>query len=137
MPKVKVLPLEFWMECEPFNDDPAYAGWGEPCSDHMKKTYPETTPVFNRDGMYKHGDRAWFEINGKAFSMPVKSFQFQLDVASGGELSDEKYKALGAIIRVGLSTRKQYYMHYHAMCYRQFRDTERSSRKWVLELRRK
>ena len=137
MSRIKVLPLEFWMECEPFNDDPAYAGWGASSSEYMKKTYPETTPVFNRDGMYKHGDRAWFEINGRAFTMPVSSFQFQLDVANGGELSDEKYKALGEIIRVGLSTRKQYYMHYHAMCYRSGRNVQRSTRKTMLDFRRK
>ena len=134
MPKVKVLPLEFWMECTPFNDDPKYARWGEPCSEHMKKAYPETVTVFNRDGMYRHGDKAWFEINGKAFVLDVDAFDHALNTEHGKELTDEKFEALCAIIKVGLSTAEQRKMARFAAHAKECRAIYRSTRKQMLDI---
>ena len=134
MANIKVLPLEFWMECTPFNDDPKYAGWGEPCSEHMKKAYPETVTVFNRDGMYRHGDKAWFEINGKAFVLDVDAFDHALNTEHGKELSDEKFKALAGIIKVGLSTAKQRDMYYFACHARELVEVGRNTRKHMLDI---
>lgn len=134
MSNIKVLPLEYWMECEPFNDDPAMKGWGGDDDGYMLTKHPPTAPVFHRDGMYMHGKVAWFEVNGKAFTLDAKSFQHMLNTAHGSELSDEKFKALAGIIKVGLSTAKQRDMYYFACHARELVEIGRSTRKYMLDI---
>lgn len=135
MPKIKVLQLEFWMDAQPFCNKETF--FGDPDDPYMLKTYPETVPVFNRDGLYKCGNVSWFEVDGRAFTYNVDTFNHSLDTLHGEELTNEKFKALGAIVRVKLATRKQYAMYRSACHALECRGIRRRTRKFMLTIRRK
>ncbi len=135
MPNIKVLSLEFWMDAQPFCNKETF--FGDPDDPYMLKTYPETVPVFNRNGLYKCGNVSWFEVDGRAFTYNVGTFNHALDTAHGIELSKEKVKALAGIINVGLATPKQYSMYRSACHAMECRAIRRNSRKIMLTIRRK
>ena len=133
MPNIKVLPLEYWMQMPPFMEDDFYPMEEWEIVNELKK-YPETQPIFRRDGIYMCGALCWFEVNGKAFNHPRKDFIHALNTANGGELSDEKMQALREIIKVGLATKQQRQAYYFADHAKECRDIYRMTRKRMLDI---
>lgn len=47
--------------------------------------FPETTPIFNRDGAYLFNGLCWIELNGKAYDADPVQFMLELEMMNASE----------------------------------------------------
>ena len=98
--KIKVLPLDFWMDFELVSPD----------EDDWPPEAIECQAVFNRPGWYydRLTKKSWFERpDGRSFSYKPERFLHQLGLLEAGELDCRTVDALRKICDVGLATKHQ------------------------------
>lgn len=93
---IKRLQLDKWMISKKSNQD--ILGF-EP--------YFEISPIIGKNGIYKSGLNCWFEVDGKAYSYPVKRFNYDFKIIEINEYDNKDIKALSEIVKLGLATKKQ------------------------------
>ena len=97
--RIKRLNTEWWMENEEARKE---------CVLYSKSDYFPIDPIIGRPGVYKMAGESWFETkDGKAFTYPVKDFDWTFKTISASFLSKERVRALKMIIGAGLATPKQ------------------------------
>lgn len=69
--------------------------------------YIEISPTIGKNGLYKSGLNCWFEVDGKAYSYPVKRFDYDFKIIDVNEYDNKDIKALSEIVKLGLATKKQ------------------------------
>lgn len=123
--KLKVLPLEFWMQinCITTVND----------VDYCAKRLP--APIFNREGYYhdRENNYTWFEslVDGKILAWEYDSGDFLYSLGTKTAWwwhTPEKYQALEAVVNAKIATKQQielYWQIYHAY---EFRSCYRSAR---------
>lgn len=125
-PRLKVLPLDYWMD---HLDDEERAS--------MYGRYMPTEPRMHRPGMYKQGKVAWFETSdGKAYRYDVAEFDYKLRLYNAERLSIRQARALSEVVLHGLATREQQAILLDYRDMREIRQTGRNARKYVLRLGR-
>lgn len=93
MAKLKVLPLEFWMDLKMLDED-------------ERKFHPETEPVFNRDGYYLLEDKCWFEVEGEAFINEPSDFKHALKMLNYKPLREIEYKHISELLKTGYKSKE-------------------------------
>lgn len=120
MPKLKMLPLLYWME-------------------HLENQVP-TSGIYKpigRDGYYRRGDLVWFEINNRCFvthgTTSVAHFELHLAITDEKILRPADVAALKTVI--GFTKNKQLIeilqQHEEAL---QLRSSYRDARKLMLSI---
>ena len=120
--RIKVLPLESWME------------WDFTLENCLEGGRYTPVPVrFNRPGIYLEGTLSWFELeNGCAYSYPTDQFQYTLKMHDALRLDPQQVRALKDIVAARLASRRQRELltnHLNAMA---TREVYRNSRKHAL-----
>ncbi len=126
MTRVKVLPLEFWMDSSSrFKDE--------------LKRFESITPVFNRNGYYYNRvlDVCWFETDDKAFVYEVDTFKYTLESMCTRDLNCKQVSALVEIQAQGLSTKQQDRLLHMYACAMGARSTYRNARKSLHRMQRR
>ena len=88
------------------------------------KEYLSIDPVFKRNGKYAKGDKAWFEVDGKAWTYSIKMFQWEIATLEAERLNARQVSALKAVCENKLATKQQaqlLYMYNHAQELREIR----------------
>lgn len=99
MPKLKVLPPEWWMLTDRWLKDELR------CAEESRRK--EVEPVYLRPGIYLKGDRCWFENGTRAWAYNSKQFRYNLDILNAGLVSGDQVKALQIIVNAKLATKQQ------------------------------
>lgn len=99
MPKLKVLPPEWWMLTDHWLTD-------ELRIDRASRR-KKVKPVYLRPGIYLEGDRCWFENGTRAWFYESKQFRYTLDILDAEQVSANQVKALHGIVDAKLATKQQ------------------------------
>lgn len=78
--------------------------------------YTQIEPILNRDGIFKRGNECWFEVRGQAFMYDIEMFKYEFKILNNQSLSIQQVKALEAIVKVKMASKKQKEM-YENICY--------------------
>lgn len=101
--KIKVLPLEGWMNMAIDSEEDKY--------EFTICHEGEIEHVFNRDGWYfnRENNTSWFEVNKKAYRNNVKDFNYMLSQYEyrNKPLRQTEYNALMILNKSGLLTKEQ------------------------------
>ena len=117
--RLKRLDTDWWMEDADERED---------CILHSKNNYSPIEPRIGVPGIYRMSGESWFETkDGKAFTYPVKDFDWKFKTVSASFLSKKQIKALRMIIETGLSTPKQRELYRFACHASGLRNIRRSS----------
>lgn len=96
-PRLKVLPLDTWMEHTWLLEDALESD-----------RYVGTAPRYHRPGIYLLGDQCWFELaDGRAFTYEAPMFRYTLSLLVAADLTEAQAAALGAMARAKLATKAQ------------------------------
>lgn len=131
MKNVKVLQLDWWMKSS-FKS-------GELLEDeYMAETYPEISPIFNREGVYTAIigwlSVCWFEIGGRAFMYDRKTFEHDLKMLNVKPLRKIEYDAYKILRKAKLLSRKEKEKLWDYENWVQCRDVYRNSGKMSLAM---
>lgn len=122
-PRIKVLPLESWMEWDSVED--------------CLSLYPTTAPTFHRPGIYRTPTQCWFElVDGRAFEYPTADFDFALRLLEAERLTARQAAALQAVVAQRLATKAQRQLLRDYEDHRQCRAVYRNSRKTAMRILR-
>ena len=95
---IKVLQLERWMRSPKLREQCLQVG----------QLYKPTESIFNRPGLYLHGNECWFELaDGRACTYPIDSFRRELELLNVQHLNHRQIHALEQIVENKLSTSHQ------------------------------
>lgn len=114
MGNIKVLNLDRWM-LDKHDRDSCVKG---------SKTYTKIKPIVKRNGKYSKDGKAWFEVDGKAWSCDPGQFKWELDTLNASELNSRQVAALQGVCRENMATKEQaklLYMYGHAQELREIR----------------
>lgn len=92
------------------------------------KSYPEVTPVFNRNGAYRKGNECWVECNGKAYRYEIDMFDYELQTLHASCYNKRQIDALDGIIREKMATRQQRQLMYYILSWHSIRSASRNTR---------
>lgn len=101
--------LHFYMEDEDMLEDLVQDG-------RFNGRYIQIEPILNRDGVFKRGKECWFEVRGQAFMYEIEMFKYEFKILNNQSLSIQQVKALEAIVKVKMASKKQKEM-YENICY--------------------
>lgn len=99
MPKLKVLPPEWWMLTDRWLTDELRID--------RRSRRKKVKPVYLRPGIYLKGDKCWFENGTHAWLYESKQFRYHLDIFNAEAVSDVRVKALQGIVDAKLATKQQ------------------------------
>lgn len=97
MPKLKVLPSDYWMPDSPDEDD----------IQELDIRHKRVSPKFNRDGIYMQGKDCWFEACGYAWGYDRGMFLYKLSLHDAAALNHRQVAALQAVVDERLATKQQ------------------------------
>lgn len=69
--------------------------------------HKEVTAVFNREGVYKSGDKCWLEVNGRAFEYDNDFFEYELGLLNHKPLSNSVVDCLERALSLGIASKSQ------------------------------
>lgn len=99
MPKLKVLPLEPYME---------YCAHAE-----LPESLHETCITFNRPGIYLRGEECWYETpQGRAFTYDPAQFRHTLSLLDAERLNLRQVAALTEFCNQGLANKDQWKLYH-------------------------
>lgn len=101
--------LQFYMEDEDMLEELVQDG-------RFNGRYIQIEPILNRDGIFKRGTECWFEVRGQAFMYEIETFKYEFRILNDQSFSIQQVKALEAIVKVKMATKKQKEM-YENICY--------------------
>lgn len=101
--------LHFYMEDEDMLEELVQDG-------RFNGRYIQIEPILNRDGVFKRGKECWFEVRGQAFMYEIEMFKYEFKILNNQSLSIQQVKALEAIVKVKMASKKQKEM-YENICY--------------------
>lgn len=101
--------LQFYMEDEDMLEELVQDG-------RFNGRYIQIEPILNRDGIFKRGTECWFEVRGQAFMYEIEMFKYEFRILNNQSFSIQQVKALEAIVKVKMATKKQKEM-YENICY--------------------
>ena len=77
--------------------------------------YAPVEPVYNRPGIYLHGNKCWFEVkDGRAWTYPKETFLREIRLLDIERLNHRQIAALSAIVQNKLATPEQRELLYYA-----------------------
>ena len=100
----------------------------EDCLEH-NKNYKPVPPKFNRVGIYYDKPDCWFEINCKAYSYPVREFEYTLSLHEVARLNNRQAEALKEAIVQKVATKEQRALYYRYCDAMAIRETGRNASK--------
>lgn len=101
--------LQYYMEDEDMLEELVEDG-------RFNGRYTQIEPILNRDGIFKRGNECWFEVRGQAFMYDIEMFKYEFKILNNQSLSIQQVKALEAIVKVKMASKKQKEM-YENICY--------------------
>ena len=104
MRKLKVLPLDSWMEI-----DHLYNTIDDFMDNQCERL--QYAPIMDRAGWYLLGDFCWFVNSIGVWLYEKDSFLYDLECKSLPSLSDKEFMALSAIVKTKLATKTQKTLH--------------------------
>lgn len=99
MPKLKVLPPEWWMLTDRWLKDELRCAEESRCK--------EVEPVYLRPGIYLKSDRCWFENGTRAWLYKSEQFRYNLGILNAELVSGAQVEALQVIVDAKLATKQQ------------------------------
>lgn len=108
---ISCLKLQYYME-----DDILFEGYLEDIEAGVSSCR-EIEPIMNRDGIFKRGQKCWFEVRGQAFTYPLETFNFEYSLVDLPSLSQQQMAALKMVVDTKMATKEQRAL-YHRLMYR-------------------
>lgn len=101
------------------------------CVHSTRRVYVRMDAKFRREGIYLLGKSCWFEVLDKswqAWTFPVETFEFELQLREAERLNDRQIQALRLVVQQRLSTKHQREMLYFSDCLSMSREVGRNAR---------
>jgi hypothetical protein len=114
--------------------------WAKYKSGLLECTKGEVQPIFNRNGLYldRKSKTAWVEYKGKAYDYTHQydGERYSLNLLNHKPLTNKETQYINFLIRSRVATKDLKKLYYTDRDWKEIRETGRSARKVMLEIRK-